>query len=329
MQQPLHADHRRYKNWLGRGLRRPDGWRGEEPVVTVFNHDAWSGRIRHLVNEILEIERRLTSTVDNSSAFNFDLHQLDYSRLEDTSSFVKKGEYKLFEEGYVDLPTQIETEDVVVEFERAVSGEKSKFKTTVQHKTWSIEEIAEQMFQRLKSIDEESKGSKDPKDRTKYTKRFPLSRCEEIVSASLKRAKVKSGRITDDNRQKFLQALGPLRRKIAKRVVYKLSPKALMSMSTADRQKESCSAAELRRGTKSIFYATGCEATLLDEQKEFFQEVNDDIGEFVGSRFIIANSTDFKTPVNLAIADARPERQFIRDLCNRDNAAKWVSPSLT
>jgi type III restriction enzyme len=26
---------------LGRGLRRPDGWQGEDPMVTVFNHDAW------------------------------------------------------------------------------------------------------------------------------------------------------------------------------------------------------------------------------------------------------------------------------------------------
>lgn len=31
---------------LGRGLRRPEGWQGEDPIVTVFNHDAWSGRIK-------------------------------------------------------------------------------------------------------------------------------------------------------------------------------------------------------------------------------------------------------------------------------------------
>ena len=68
---------------LGRGLRRPDGWKGEEPVVTVFNHDSWSNRIKHLVNEILEIERRLTSTVDPASPHNFELHNLDYTREED------------------------------------------------------------------------------------------------------------------------------------------------------------------------------------------------------------------------------------------------------
>ena len=34
----------------------------------------------------------------------------------------------------------------------------------------------------------------------------------------------------------------------------------------------------------------------------------------------IANAHDFRTPLNLAIADATPERKFIRQLCERDNA---------
>lgn len=307
---------------LGRGLRRPDGWKGEEPVVTVFNHDAWSGRIKHLVNEVLEIERRLTSTVDPKSPFSFELHHLDYTRSEDATEYAKKGEYKLFEEGYVDLPTQVEAEDVTVGFERAVTGEHVKFRTTIQHKTWTVEEVAEQMFQKLKSIDEESKDADDPKDRTSYAKRFPLAKCEEIVKASLKRAKIKSEKITDDNRQKFWQALGTLRRKTAKRVVYKLSANALVLMNTGDRQDESCSAAELRRGSKTVFYAPGCEATLVDDQREFFREVNDEDGDYVKGRVIVEKSVDYKTPANLVIADANPERKFVRELTIRDNALK-------
>ena len=101
----------------------------------------------------------------------------------------------MFEDGYVELPTQVEAEDVTVEFERAVTGEHVKFKTTIQHKTWTVEEVAEQMFQRLKSIDEEAKDAEDPKDRTNYARKFPLAKCEEIVEASLKRAKIKSGKI--------------------------------------------------------------------------------------------------------------------------------------
>lgn len=307
---------------LGRGLRRPDGWKGEEPVVTVFNHDAWSGRIKHLVNEVLEIERRLTSKIDPKSPFNFELHHLDYTRSEDATEYAKKGEYKLFEEGYVDLPTQVEAEDVTVGFERAVTGEHVKFRTTIQHKTWTAEEVAEQMFQKLKSIDEESRDADDPNDRTRYAKRFPLAKCEEIVRASLKHAKIKSDKITDENRQKFWQALGTLRRKVAKRVIYKLSPKALVLMNTGDRQDESCSAAELRRGSKSVFYAPGCEATLVDDQREFFREVDDADGDFVKGRAVVDKSVDFKTPANLVIADATPERKFVRALTGHENTLK-------
>jgi len=98
---------------------------------------------------------------------------------------------------------------------------------------------AKQMFQRLRSIDDESKEAEDPKERTRYAKKFPRETCMAIVRESLKRAKVKTGRITDENRQKFLQALGTLRRKAAKRVVYRLSPTALQTFSTAERQAES------------------------------------------------------------------------------------------
>jgi type III restriction enzyme len=179
------------------------------------------------------------------------------------------------------------------------------------------------MFRRLKSIDIESKDAEDPKDRTSYAKKFPLAKCEEIVAASIKRLKIKGGKVTDANRQRFLQSLGTLRRKEAKRVVYKLSPKALAPVNTSTRQDESCSAAELRRGSKTVFYVPGCESTLVDEQKEFFHEVEDPDGDFRGGREEVGKSTDFKTPVNLAIADATPERKFIRLLVTRDNAQKF------
>ena len=191
---------------LGRGLRRPEGWAGEDPVVTVFNHDAWSGRIKHLVNEVLEIERRLSSSVIPGSIYHFDLHNLDYTREDSVTEHTKKGEYTLLESGYVDLPSQVEAEDISIEFERAVTGEHTKFTTRLQHKTYSADEIGEQMYQRLKSIDEESKEEKDPKVRTRYANKFPLAKCQEIVEASLKRTKIKSGRVTEENRQKFLQS---------------------------------------------------------------------------------------------------------------------------
>ncbi|MDO8587580.1 MAG: DEAD/DEAH box helicase family protein [Armatimonadota bacterium] len=305
---------------LGRGLRRPEGWQGEDPIVTVFNHDSWSGSIKHLVDEVLEIERRLSSTIDPASPFNFTLHNLDYTRAEDISEYAKRGEYRFLETGFVDLPTQVEAEDVTVEFERAVTGEHTRFRTKIQHKTWSAEEVAERMFNGLRSVDEESQHAEDPKERTDYARKFPLERLTEIVSESLRQARITSGRITDDNRQKFLQALGTLRRKSAKRVIYKLTPDALVTLNTSQRQAESCSAAELRRATKTVFFTPDSRARLDDEQKEFFDEVQEPDGEFVAGQVSVSNSADFKTPASLAIADGGPERRFMRLLCTRENA---------
>jgi len=307
---------------LGRGLRRPENWQGDDPVVTVFNHDAWAGNIKRLVDEILEIERRLTSHVLAESPYHFPLHNLDYTRLPSISDHPQSGEYQIFEKGYIDLPTTLETVDVTVDFEQAVTGQHSRFNTTIQHKTFSIEDVAERVFNAFKIIDEENALSDDLDERTNYAKRFPYEKCEAIVRVSLTRANITSGRITDDNRQKFLQALGPLRRKAAKRVVYVLSAQALRTYSTTDRLMESCSAAELRRGSKTIFYTDGCAETLPDEQQEFFREVEDPDGDFRLGREQIGNPADFKSPVNFAIADATPERKFIRQLVDRRNATK-------
>ena len=315
---------------LGRGLRRPDGWQGEDPVVTVFNHDAWSGRIKHLVNEILEIERRLTSYVLKESPYNFPLHQLDYTRSPAVSEHQKEGEYRFLEHGYVDLPSQVDSQDVTIEFERAVTGDHHKFTSRLNYKTYSIEEVAERMFRALQTIDLESAAEEDPKNRTNYTKKFPLTKCELIVGTSIKLAGIKGGRITSENRQKFLQALGPLSRKSAKRVVYQLSAQTLLSISTAERQAESCSAAEVRRGSKTAFYPPDAESTFPDEQQEFFRELNDEDGEFSAGRAPVANAADFKTPVNVAIADGTPERKFIRELTARPNAQRldsWLKNS--
>ena len=68
---------------LGRGLRIPPEYQSPQPKVRVFNHDAWSRKIKDLVNEILEIELKLTSTVitkGERSKYIFDLYNIDYEK---------------------------------------------------------------------------------------------------------------------------------------------------------------------------------------------------------------------------------------------------------
>jgi type III restriction enzyme len=184
---------------LGRGLRVPIGWEGAQPEVVVFNHDAWANRIRHLVNEVLEIEKRLSSHVLEDSSHHFTLHNIDYT-LETTS--VKKpmvGVYTLFSKGYVDLATDVATEDVSVEFERAASGERYKWQTNIQHKTYTPREIAIEMYQRLE--EEQDPDDPDPAMRTVYTDQFPVERLEKIVIESLARCRMTVA--TDSIKQSF------------------------------------------------------------------------------------------------------------------------------
>jgi type III restriction enzyme len=231
------------------------------------------------------------------------------------------GEYNLLEKGYVDLPTQVENEEVTVDFERAVSGERLQFKTAIVRRTFPVGEVAAEIYRRLSDIDMESKEAVDPEDRTQYTKQFTLERCEEIIKESLKQANIQSGCVTEENKQRILQALGPLRRKSAKRVIYTLAPQVLKTLHTSSKPMETCSAAELRRGSKSVFYIAECGQSLPDEQQSFFHEAIDPDGDFASACVEVPNPADFKTPVYLSIADAKPERMFMRELCKRENAS--------
>lgn len=305
---------------LGRGLRVPIDWTGEQPVVTVFNHDAWAPRIRHLVNEILEIEKRLSSSILEGSPHHFDLHNIDYT-LRTTS--VKKpmaGEYTLFAKGYVDLATESPTEDVSIDFERAATGERHKWQTRIQHRTYTPREVAVDMYLRLEEA--QDPDDPDPKMRTVYTDEYPVDRLEQIVKDSL--ARLNADRATERMKQKFLQSLGTLRRKASENVRYTPIVDRHLTLSTRERQSDSASAAELR-STKTIFHTDQTRDSLVDEQLEFFDEVTEP-----GSGFkcvLVGNRHDFKTPLNSVIADHENERRFINMLIQPENVAchdAWI-----
>lgn len=298
---------------LGRGLRVPEGWEGEQPEVTVFNHDAWATRIRHLVNEILEIEKRISSRTIEDSPYHFDLHNIDYT-LQTTS--VKKpmnGEYRLFAKGYVDLATESPAEDVSIEFERAVTGEHYKWDTRIKHKTYTPREIAEEMYRRLE--DAQDPDHPDIRMRTVYTDKWPIERLEKVVKKSL--LKLGAKKATETMKQKFLQSLGTLRRKTSENVRYTPIVDRYFAISTHQRQSNSASAADLR-STKTIFYTDQTRASLVDEQVEFFDEVTEPGS---GYKYIsVGNPHDFKTPLNAVIADSDNEKRFINMLVQPANA---------
>jgi len=95
---------------------------------------------------------------------------------------------------------------------------------------------------------------------------------------------------------------------------------------------DSVSAAELRRGSKTIFFTEASAASLVEEQQEFFAEATDPDGDFANGHVAVNNPADFKTPLTFVIADATPERRFVRELTARANASQldaWIKNSAT
>lgn len=300
---------------LGRGLRVPDGWKGPQPEVTVFNHDRWADDIRHLVHEVLEFEKRIPTFPVVSSEFNFELLNIEYNPKPRTEIYKQEKPYQLFKKGYVDLSTELPEEEMTIEFEEADTGERRQWKTKIKHKTYTPHDVAEVMFQRFEDL-------VDDAARKFYTKQFPVEKLEEIVKKSLKETGNKV--ITENMRQKFLQSLGTLQRKAAQVVRYDFEPTNYYPVSTTERPQESASASDLKNG-KTLFYTGKTKENMPDEYKEFYEEAIEEGAGFKCAK--IANHYDFKSSLNAVVADHDNERRFVKELTKPENAehiSAWI-----
>lgn len=312
---------------LGRGLRVPENWKGEQAEVTVFNHAAWATSIQHLVNEVLENERRLSSTVIPESEHHFELHTLSYE-METKSEDAKPrtSQFNILTGDIVDLPSEAETVDVSIDFERALQGTRETWNTAVRRQVHTPEDVAWAMYEALRRLDMETGTLPDPALHTHYAKDYPFERLLNIVKRSLKGDTM----VSEKNKQRLLSAIGTARRPGSRRVRYDFSPKQLVNISTKDRPSDSVSAAVLRRGEKVLFYTEGSEDHIPDEEIEFFEEVVEQDSDF--KKWEVRNRHDYKTPLNLAIADAGPERDFMRELVRPSNAERitaWIKSTST
>ncbi|OYX36355.1 hypothetical protein B7Z00_04685, partial [Candidatus Saccharibacteria bacterium 32-50-10] len=87
---------------------------------------------------------------------------------------------------------------------------------------------------------------------------------------------------------------------------------------------DTASASSLHKD-KYLFVTGETINSVSGEEKEFYGELSDRFNNF--NVISIANKYEFKSPLNLVIADSKPEARFIDMLTNKDNAPfidKWV-----
>jgi type III restriction enzyme len=291
---------------LGRGLRVPEVYLGNQPIVTVFNHDKWSGSIKHLVDEVLEIEKRIHSyPVKKKEDYNFDLYNIDYKRTEEEVEYPQENTYELLNKGYIIYSSQAEAVEKSTIYAKAVSGDQDEKKTLIEFKMYSVKEVAHDVFNRLLIFDQET-GSK-------YSEEFPERKIAEIIRKSLKAIKDVTGKVDEANRNRTLAAFGIIRRKGAKSLRFKIEAQDIIKISTKEIKKNSLGIGSLRRDS-TVFWDEYSMSIGEAGDIKLLKELEEDESLPRSAIIKVENKYDFKTTLNVIFASFEPERKFIRGL---------------
>lgn len=262
---------------LGRGLRIPPEYQSPQPKVKVFNHDAWSRNIKGLVDEILEIEMKLTSSVlkDGERAkYNFTLYNINYDKDPQEKEAKKDTEVFDYTKGYIELIAQIEKDAKTTEYTNLAGDVYSK-NTLIEYNTFTVDEIVNKIYEEFKTREWEGKILRLPEG--EYTKNDlpPKEVLKKIIRTSMDRRGIKGNRLVEINRQKILQAFGTLLRKRGKTIVNVRKATQPEAILTANMDKESMAVGNLRHND-TVFYSDSFEAELPDEVKDFILEIKND-----------------------------------------------------
>lgn len=311
---------------LGRGLRIPKEWKYTkygQPKVIIFNHAKWASGVERLVNEVLEIEKRISTKIVKDSMLHLELINVNYKKKSKTSKSKMEGKtYKLFEKGYIELPTDSENQTIEVSF-KDIDNKKREWKTSISHRTFTIDEMALKMWDRFRDIpDDNNMGLAE-----KYQNLYPIEKLKQVIQESLKRSG--NSVITDKLSNRFVSALGTLWRQESAYVDYNIKPDKYYTVnSNTDMRTESTSASSLKN-SHTLFWTDDTKEYLTDEEQIFFDEIIDTGAGY--KQIKISNKNLLKTPTSIVIATSEPERKFITKLTEKENADKidiWIkSPS--
>ena len=302
---------------LGRGLRIPEEYKGEQPVVTVFNHDNWAKNIKNLVDEVMETEKEIRSyPIEKEKDYNFVIYQMEYEREGRPFVSEKEGPYRLLEKDYIAFSQQLESADKITVYETILTGKREEKKTKIEYKMFPIATVAHDLEKRLKAFDAE--------EGTNYAKEFNKKRIIEIIKNSLFKIGYDKDLISEENYNKLLSAFGVVKRKKTKTLRYLVREKNLIELNTKDLKTTTIGWSSLRRGY-SVFYDKEALQLSGKEERAVLEELRKDETLPKSANKFVSNKYRFKTPLNLVFTVSEPERRFVeRLMANANLIDAWI-----
>lgn len=317
---------------LGRGLRIPVEYQYPQPAVIVFNHDSWSKNIKSLVDEVLEIETRIISTVKyngDRNKYNFKVKNLIYDKEEkEVHTDARSLDYRKSWQDGINLKSQILKSNKETEYENLLTGKRKSIEYDIKLRTKTVDEVLDKIYREFSLRDWETKilGLGDD---IVYSKENlpPRDKIETIIRKSMESAGITGDILIEENANKIFTAFSTLFRTRSKTVINSIKSTEFIIVDTAEMRDETRGISAFRTDT-TLFYTNQYKDEMpSEEQREIVEKFVDD-ETFPRKALKEINQYDFKTPLNVVIATAEPEYKFIQKyLVLNKNAQKiksWV-----
>lgn len=306
---------------LGRGLRIPLFY--PQAQVTIFNHDSWTGKIKNLVDEVLEIEMRLVSnslSVEKERAkYHFLLHNFSYEK---TFEEIPTQETKVFDytKDFIELTSQVNQYKTATDFVNTVNELKEVY-YIIDKEMFAVSEIVNKIYEEFRIREWEGITLKLKDGEFTKNNLPPREIIERIIRNSMQRREIQGDELDRRNRQAVFSTFNTLLRKKPKTLIPKKLVTTPFEISTNEREQESLSVSNLRRDS-SVFYTPEWENEIENEETlSVFSEIV--IDESLPKKAVKeVNSYLFKTSIDLVFTSSEPERKFVDALCKKENSEK-------
>ena len=311
---------------LGRGLRLPPAY--PKATVTVFNHDNWTGKIKSLVDEILELEMKLAAhpiLEGERAKYHFTLYNINYDKTQEETSTTKITTVFDYSKEEIKLAAQIDAYNPTTIFTNTRAQEHA-VEYRIEKELFSVESIVNKIYDEFRL--REWKGVTLKLKDGDYTKNNlpPKETIERLIRNSMASREISGDWLDKYNQQAIFNSFNTLLRKKSKTLITKRIANKPVKINTEHRERESLSVSSLRRDS-TVFYSPDFEDELVDDdiRAVCIVVVEDDSLPKRATKPV--NTALFKTPIDLVFSTAEPERKFIELLTKQENAEKitaWV-----
>lgn len=309
---------------LGRGLRIPNDYPNAE--VIVFNHDKWSGSIKNLVEEILEMETKIKNSPlvsGDRAKHHFKLHNITYKK---ERTEIENPDTKVFNyKDYIEFVTETFEHKTETKYVK-INDKEYPVVYDIEKEKFPVDEIVNKIYDEFQI--RKLEGVILKLNETEYTNQNLPTKdvIEKIIRTSMKRAGMDGDHLGKANRQAVYSSFNTLLRKKPRSISLSKTPDDLTTVETKSREHETVSVLGLR-GDSTVFYSVDYEKEIvIPDSLTAMQEVIED--ENMPKKALVeVNPFVLKTPIDLVFTTADPERKFVKELVKDENAktiTSWI-----